>query len=85
MNKDFRLALLKNVNGNTPAKVIDFTNYTLPAHEPGVMTRKWSLLGDINQKQTRPQDKPVVIDSLSKKARLLISKRYTLQFLELSK
>ncbi|MBL4676279.1 MAG: DUF3863 domain-containing protein [Mucilaginibacter sp.] len=76
MNKDFRLALLKNRATNALEKVIDFTNYRLRAHEPADMTRKWSLLGDINQKQTRPQDKPVPLDSLSANARKLISNRY---------
>lgn len=75
MNKDFRLALLKQIDADVPAKVIDFTNYTLKAQEPAEMTRKWSLLGNINQKQTRPQDKPVPLDSLSFKNRALIFKR----------
>ncbi|WPU92801.1 DUF3863 domain-containing protein [Mucilaginibacter sabulilitoris] len=76
MNKDFRLALLKNPGKDTSAKVIDFTNYTIPAKEPAEMTRKWSLLGEINQKQTRPQDKPIPIDSLSAASQVLISKDY---------
>ncbi|WP_460687561.1 DUF3863 domain-containing protein [Niabella aquatica] len=76
MNKDFRLALLKDLAGQTPEKVIDFTNYKTPAAEPTEMTRRWSLLGLINQKQTRPQDRPVPIDSLSAEARNLISKQY---------
>jgi len=76
MNKDFRLALLKDWKNNTPEKVIDFTRYDLPVAEPKEMTRKWSLLGAINQKQSRPQDKPVSIDSLSAKARAIIAARY---------
>ena len=76
MNKDFRLAMLKNLGKDTLAKVIDFTNYTILAKEPLEMTRKWSLLGEINQKRTRPQDKPVPIDSLSANSRMLISKDY---------
>jgi len=44
--------------------VIDFTRYTLPAKEPTEPTRRWSLLGDINQKQTREQDKPVPFEKL---------------------
>ena len=77
MNKDFRLALLKNLNNNTPEQVIDFTRYDIHTHEPAEMTRKWSLLGEINQKQTRPQDKPVPLDSLSAKDRALISRHYS--------
>ena len=76
MNKDFRLALLKDWKKNTPVKVIDFTRYNVPAKEPAEMTRKWSLLGEINQKQSRPQDKPVPLDSLSAKARTLIARHY---------
>ncbi len=76
MNKDFRLALLKNIDQPASAKVIDFTNYTPYAKEPAEMTRKWSLLGEINQKQSRPQDKPKPLDSLSTQARGLIAKHY---------
>jgi len=76
MNKDFRLALLKDLTNNTPEKVIDFTRYDLPAKEPAEMTRKWSLLGDINQKQTRPQDKPVLLIDLPEKSKLIIKRRY---------
>ncbi|WP_345231491.1 DUF3863 domain-containing protein [Olivibacter ginsenosidimutans] len=76
MNKDFRLALLRTVGDPESEKVIDFTNYTLPAKEPAEMTRKWSLLGEINQKQTRAQDKPIPLDSLSKDARALIFHHY---------
>lgn len=76
MNKDFRLALLNGTEKGAPVKVIDFTNYTIKAHEPAEMTRKWSLLGDINQKQTRSQDRPVPVDSLPDNARKLINKRY---------
>jgi len=76
MNKDFRLALLKDRKNNTPEKVIDFTRYDLLAAEPKEMTRKWSLLGTINQKQSRPQDKSVPLDSLSAKERAIIASRY---------
>jgi hypothetical protein len=41
MNKDFRLALLRNVEDATPARVIDFTRYDLTAEEPSDMTRRW--------------------------------------------
>jgi len=44
--------------------VIDLTRYTLPAAEPQNKTRRWSLLGDINQKQTRKQDAPAEFSSL---------------------
>jgi hypothetical protein len=68
MNKDFRLALLKDWKKNTPKEVIDFTRYDIRAKEPADMTRKWSLLGDINQKQSRAQDKPVSLNELPPKS-----------------
>ncbi|WP_158799265.1 DUF3863 domain-containing protein [Pedobacter sp. L105] len=80
MNKDFRLALLKDLKTNSPEKVIDFTRYDIRAAEPAEMTRKWSLLGEINQKQSRPQDKPVPLDSLSAKSRAIIAIRYQYLF-----
>ena len=76
MNKDFRLAILKQANNNDEGKVIDFTCYNKPAQEPTTMTRKWSLLGDINQKGIRPQDKPMRISELPKDSQDLIKKHY---------
>lgn len=80
MNKDFRLALLKDWKKNTPEKVIDFTRYDVKAMEPAEMTRKWSLLGEINQKQSRLQDKPVPLDSLQTKLKLIIAAKYRYLF-----
>jgi hypothetical protein len=59
-NKDFRFATMQNWKENGPALVVDYTRYDLPYVEPGdnVRTRYWDLLGMINQKQSRPQDKP---------------------------
>lgn len=77
MNKDFRLAITKDwqrINGRE--RVIDFTNYNEPAREPQELTRKWSLLGEINQKRTRPQDEPKPIDMLSPEAKKLIRQHY---------
>ena len=76
MNKNFRLALLRNVETDGPAQVIDFTRYDVPAEEPQDLTRRWSLLGKINQKQTRPQDKPVPFDNLTEGDRNLITRHY---------
>jgi hypothetical protein len=73
MNRDFRLALLRT---GTTEHVIDFTRYDLPAREPQDPTRRWSLLGRINQKQTRPQDAPIRFDELSAADRDLIQRRY---------
>lgn len=74
MNKDFRLALLRQWQGSNPEKVIDLTRYDLPAHEPNALTRRWSLLGEINQKGTRSQDVPVTIDQLSPSDKALIGR-----------
>ncbi|WP_051698013.1 DUF3863 domain-containing protein [Prevotella sp. 10(H)] len=78
MNKDFRLALVKDwqKNRRNAEYVIDFTNYNLKAEEPKDMTRKWSLLGEINQKQSRPQDRPKPISQISTEGISLIKKHY---------
>ena len=76
MNKDFRLAILRDLHSDSE-KVIDFTRYDLPANEPeSGTTRRWSLMGEINQKQTRPQDKPVPLDELPERDRHIIKARY---------
>ena len=80
MNKDFRLALLRTTGQPATEKVIDFTRYTLPAKEPAEMTRRWSLMGEINQKQTRPQDKPVPLSELPPDSKSLIKKHYPFLF-----
>jgi len=76
MNREFRLALLRKVNGVEPENVIDFTRYDVPAHEPAGMTRRWSLMGKINQKGLRPQDKPVPLAKLSRADLQVILKKY---------
>ena len=76
MNRDFRLALLRNWRENTPEKVIDFTRYDLPAEEPQDMTRSWSLMGQINQKGIRPQDTPILFEELPKDDQERILRRY---------
>jgi hypothetical protein len=76
MNKAFRLALLRNWREGGPAHVIDFTRYDLPAQEPQGMTRHWSLMGAINQKGTRPQDRPVLPRELPAEDREVIARRY---------
>jgi len=75
MNQNFRLALLKDLN-NRSEKVIDFTRYDIPAKEPQNISRNWSLMGLINQKQTRPQDTPIPLKNLSEKDRQFIFKKY---------
>lgn len=81
MNKDFRLALLRDWKQNGPEKVIDFTRYDLPASEPadpapGQQARNWSLMNRINQKGTRPQDAPVALSELPTEDQALVRKHY---------
>lgn len=85
MNKDFRLALLRDWKANTPEKLIDFTRYDLKAMEPddpkkGENTRNWSLLNRLNQKGTRPQDKPIEIGQLNAAEQKMIKRKYPEQF-----
>lgn len=76
MNRHFRLGILADLAGKNP-KVIDFTVYNKAAKEPeSGSTRNWSLLGDINQKAIRPQDKPVSINELSLKDKAIIKRMY---------
>ncbi len=81
MNKDFRMATLRNWEDDMPEKVIDFTRYDVPAREPpdpkpGESTRNWSLINVLNQKGTRPQDEPLPIDELGQEAEALVEERY---------
>lgn len=76
MNPCFRLALLLDVGDDSPELVIDFTRYDRPAREPQELIRNWSLLGEINQKQTRPQDQPRPLSQLSDEQRQVICSRY---------
>jgi hypothetical protein len=80
MNKNFRLALLKNWQTGSAEEVIDFTRYDVPAKEPQEKTRKWSLMGEINQKQTRPQDKPTPLSKLPEEYRKIIRQVYPYLF-----
>ena len=80
MNKDFRLALLRNWQDNTPENLIDFTRYDLKAREPsdptpGQHSRNWSLLNRLNQKGVRPQDKPISIGQLNVDEQAVIKRR----------
>lgn len=81
MNKDFRLALLRNWKEDTPEKLIDFTRYDLTAKEPadpepGQHSRNWSLMNRLNQKGTRPQDVPILIEQLNAEEKAIIKKRF---------
>jgi hypothetical protein len=74
MNKDFRLALLRDWQAKTPGLVIDFTRYDLKAAEPEGPGRNWSLMNRLNQKGIRPQDKPLPISDLSTEERAIIAR-----------
>ena len=76
MNQEFRLALLRNWKTESPEMVIDFTRYDLPAQEPQGLQREWSLMNVLNQKGTRPQDKPIRLGQLSPEYQRLIYRRY---------
>lgn len=81
MNKEFRLALLRDWHKDSPEMVIDFTRYDLPAHEPQDATPKkpikdWSLINRINQKGLRPEDRPVLIKDLNMDEKELIFRYY---------
>jgi hypothetical protein len=82
MNKDFRMALLRDWKANSPEKLIDFTRYDLKAVEPedpqpNKYTRNWSLFNRLNQKGLRPQDKPIGIEELNAEERAIIKRRYS--------
>ncbi len=76
MNRDFRLALLRNWKTGTPPEVIDFTRYDLRAKEPEKPQREWSLMNVLNQKGTRPQDKPIPFAKLSANDQRLVLTHY---------
>jgi len=76
MNQEFRLALLRNWETRSPYMAIDFTRYDLPAHEPQGLQREWSLMNVLNQKGTRPQDKPMRLGELPAKDQQRIYARY---------
>ena len=65
MNRDFRLAVLHDWQKNTPPLAIDFTRYDLKVEEPRGLQREWSLMNVLNQKGTRPQDRPLPLQQLT--------------------
>jgi hypothetical protein len=76
MNRDFRLALLRDWTRDSPWMAIDFTRYDLKAEEPRSLQRDWSLMNVLNQKGTRPQDKPVRLRQFSAENQQRIYARY---------
>jgi len=76
MNQEFRLALLGDWSKGEAPLAIDFTRYDLKAVEPEGLVREWSLMNVLNQKGTRPQDKPRRISALSGEDQGRIFARY---------
>ncbi|OFY57743.1 MAG: hypothetical protein A2X04_17670 [Bacteroidetes bacterium GWF2_41_9] len=77
MNRSFRLALLSEPGNDAEEMVIDFTRYDVRAKEPVSGTsRNWSIMGEINQKQTRFPDKPVPLKKINNEWRAIIFKEY---------
>jgi len=79
MNRDFRLALLRDWQKGGPGEVIDFTRYDLPGREPADPSpdhpsRNWSLINRINQKHRRPEDAPVPLAALTAEEQALVRK-----------
>jgi hypothetical protein len=76
MNRDFRLALLRDWKINGPWMALDYTRYDLPAKEPSGQQRNWSLMNVLNQKGLRPQDSPRSLRQLSAEDQRRIFLRY---------
>jgi hypothetical protein len=76
MNREFRLALLHDWVKDSPTMAIDFTRYDLKAQEPRGLQREWSLMNVLNQKETRPQDKPIRLGQLPREDQRRIFARY---------
>ena len=76
MNREFRLALLRNWQDSGPWKAIDFTRYDLPATEPQGLQREWSLMNVLNQKGTRPRDRPKRLGDFNAEDQRIIFTRY---------
>ncbi len=76
MNREFRLATLGNWQQGSAPMVIDYTRYDLHTQEPQGLQREWSLMNVLNQKGTRPQDKPTPFGQLPAEDRRRIVKRY---------
>ena len=77
-NKDFRFATLQNWKENGPKLVMDYTRYNQSYKEPSgnVNERHWDILDIINQKESRPQDKPKPFTELPAEEQAKILKWY---------
>ena len=77
-NKDFRFSTIQNWKESGPKLVMDYTRYNQPYKEPNgnVIERHWDILDIINQKQSRPQDKPKPFSELPAEEQAKILKWY---------
>ena len=77
-NKDFRFATIQNWKENGFKLVMDYTRYNQSYKEPSgnVIERHWDILDIINQKKSRPQDKPKPFSELPKEEQAKILKWY---------
>ena len=77
-NKEFRFATIQNWKENGPKLVMDYTRYNRPYKEPSgnVIERHWDILDIINQKESRPQDKPKPFSELPAEEQAKILKWY---------
>jgi Domain of Unknown Function with PDB structure (DUF3863)/Domain of Unknown Function with PDB structure (DUF3864) len=76
MNREFRLAMLRNWKVDGPPLVIDFTRYDQKAEEPQKLQREWSLMNVLNQKGIRSQDKPLRLQAMAPADQQIIYARY---------
>ncbi len=76
MNREFRLALLRDWKTESPWMAIDFTRYDLKAAEPKGLQREWSLMNVLNQKGIRAQDKPMRLGQISAEDQRMIYAMY---------
>ena len=76
MNQEFRLALLRN--WKTTARTWSSTSRDTicPRTSRQTLQREWSLMNVLNQKGTRPQDKPIRLGQLSAENQRMIYARY---------
>ena len=77
-NKDFRFATIQNWKENGSKLVMNYTRYNQPYQEPSgnVIDRRWNILDLINQKESRPQDKPKPFSELPADEQVKILKWY---------
>ena len=77
MNREFRLALLRNWTDRAALRWSSTSRDTICRRRSRrTLQREWSLMNVLNQKGTRPQDKPVRLGQLSAEDQRRIYARY---------